>query len=245
VQRAGVRHVWLTFAGLESTHDALVGRPGAFAANIAALERCRTVGLETGANIIVSTRNTSEIGELAQRIRALGAERFVPTYVQGWTPLGDAYERIRPEPADLAGLPPAGLDVNWGYAEFWAEPEAYTEGALTRAAIQGRPPHEADESSKDDSMLGLLVDARLDVWTGELLAPPLQRVGNLRDQTPAALYQQLAGLARPPEPPADAELAERYGDGASQKVHMGRFSVRRKWVTAWRAEQAVGWLMRL
>jgi hypothetical protein len=108
------------------------------------------------------------------------------------------------------------------------------------AALQAPPTQPPDES-----MLGLLVDARLDVWIGELLAPPLRRVGNLRDETPMALYQKLVALDWPPRPPGDAELAERYGARAGRKVHMGGSSVRRKWLAAWRAEHGVPWLAQL
>jgi hypothetical protein len=59
----------------------------------------------------------------------------VPTCVACWSPSGALYEAIRPEPQDLAGLPLTGLDVNWGYTSFWAQSEAFTEGALTRATM--------------------------------------------------------------------------------------------------------------
>jgi hypothetical protein len=126
----GVRHVWSTFLGLEGTHDGLVGNDGAYAAIIAAMEHCATVGLGTGAKVVVSTRNLGESGELARRIRALGAQRFVPTYVQAWSHLGASYESIRPTADDLRGLPPDGLDVSWGYHWFWSNPETFTEGRL-------------------------------------------------------------------------------------------------------------------
>jgi hypothetical protein len=244
LQQAGVRHVWFTLLGLEPTHDALCNRPGAFGAIVSALERCAAVELATGVNIVVSTRNAREIGVLAERSRALGAERFVPSYVQGWTPLGAAYERIRPEPADLVALPPAGLDVTWGYREFWADPAAFTEGALTRAAMRAAPASTSQQPSEDqeERVLPLFVGANLDVLVGSLVAPPVQRVANLRHDTPEAVYRTLLGLAWPPRPPSDAELAERYGAAGRRQVHMGRFSVRRKWLAAWRAEHRLPWL---
>src|SRR5438309_7069087 len=101
---AGLRHVWFTVLGLQETHDNVCSRGGAFAAIMSALERCAAVGLETGVNIVVSTRNTREIGELGDRVRAFGAEQFVPTYVAAWSPSSSRYERIRPEPHELAGL---------------------------------------------------------------------------------------------------------------------------------------------
>ena len=50
-QRAGVRHVWFTLQGLEATHDALCGRPGAFAAIMAGLKRCAAVGLDAARHL--------------------------------------------------------------------------------------------------------------------------------------------------------------------------------------------------
>lgn len=243
VKRAGLRRVWFTVLGLEGPHDALCGRSGAFAAIMSALLRCSVVGLETGVNIVVSTRNTRQIGELGQRVRALGAEQFVPTYVACWSPSSTEYEAIRPEPEDLAGLPPAGLDVNWGYASFWAEPEAFTEGALTRAALNsvawlGAEPQE----ERHERELPLLVDAKLDVFVGSPAAPPVMLVANLRRDTPEGVYVKLMRLEWPPRSPSNAELAARYGDTGSREVHPDLISVRRKWVAAWRAEQRLPWL---
>jgi hypothetical protein len=245
LQRAGLRHVWFTLLGLEDTHDALCGRSGAFAAVFSTLERCASVGLQTGANIVVSTRNTHEIGELGKRVRALGAELFVPTYVACWTPSNAQYETIRPEPEDLAGLPPARRDVNWGYASFWAEPEAFTEGALTRVALTSVASRGAEsQEESNERELPVLVDANMDVFAGSPAAPPVMLVANLRRDTPEELYEKLVALDWPPPPPDDAELAARYGDADSRKVHPGLISVRRKWVAAWRVEQRLPWLAR-
>ena len=84
LQHAGLRHVWFTVFGLEQTHDDLCGRAGAFAAIMSGLKRCAAVGLQTGVNIVVSVRNAKEIGEIAEQVRALGAERSCrPTFRAG------------------------------------------------------------------------------------------------------------------------------------------------------------------
>ena len=243
VQRAGLRHVWFTLLGLEDTHDALCGRPGAFAAAFSALERCAAVGLDTGVNIVVSTRNTHEIGRLAARVRARRAQQFVPTYIAGWAPASARYEAIRPEPKDLAGLPPAGHDVNWGYAWFWADPASFTEGALTRAALNSLASTAAEpQDARHVRELPLLVDANLDVFAGSPAAPLLTLVANLRRDTAEEVSAKLVALEWPPRPPSDTELAARYGDPDSRKVHPDVISVRRKWIAAWRAEQRLTWL---
>jgi RNA polymerase sigma-70 factor (ECF subfamily) len=247
-REAGLRHVWFTFAGLRQTHDDLCQRPGAFDAIVAAMQRCREAGIETGANILVTTRNTREIAELATLVRSLGGERFVPTYPFCWW-VRPEHADLQPEPEDIVGLPPEGLDVNWGYQDFWSDPEAFTEAGLVRHAIKGGEGADADQD------LGASKRA-LDLWVSpnlELLIDtrPVasQRVANLEQDSPEQVYQALANLAWPPYPPSDADLAKRYGDPRSRKVFLGMWDfrsglshVRRKWLEAWRAERDIPWL---
>jgi RNA polymerase sigma-70 factor (ECF subfamily) len=243
-KEAGLQHVWFTLVGVEETHDALCGRPGAFAAVVAAMERCAAVGLETGANVVVSTRNAQQLADLSRLVRGLGAERYVPTYAQWWTPAGHAYEAIRPEPRHLAGLPPAGLDANWGYREFWQDPGAHTEAALVREAIEATParPVAPAHAPAEERTLSLIVGANLDVHAGEWWGHLRHGIANLRVDSPETIYQKLAALEPPPAPPSDAELARRYGDLNSRKVHTRLHSVRRKWLHAWRSEHQIPWL---
>ena len=243
-RKADLRHVWFTFAGLEKTHDELCQRPGAFAAIVTAMKRCREAGIETGANIIVSTRNTGEVRELAGLIRSLGAERFVPTYVCGWSRQWPAYEDIRPEPDDLVGLPPEGLDVNWGYRDFWGSPDTFTEGALTRSAAGASAPARPLPEEKKRTLC-IWVAPNLDVLIQS--APQqenaaTQQLANLRKNSPAHVHETLRSIPWPPDPPSDAELARRYGDTASQKVYMSPRPLRWKWLEAWRAENGIPWL---
>jgi RNA polymerase sigma-70 factor (ECF subfamily) len=236
MRAAGLRHVWFTFAGLEATHDDLCGRPGAFREVVMAMERCAAAGLETGANLIVSTRNVREIRALGSLVRSLRGERFVPTYVESWS-TSPIYEAIRPEPEDLAGLPPSGSDVNWGYHSFWADPAAHAEGALTRAARETAPAPDAPATEPGERSLSLLVTANLELQAGTWWEPPLRPVANLRDDAPEEVRRRLVALEPVPAPPPDAELAARYGDPDGRKVYMGVTGLRRKWLASWRAEQ--------
>ncbi|HEX2037065.1 MAG TPA: sigma factor-like helix-turn-helix DNA-binding protein [Chloroflexota bacterium] len=250
LQRAGLRHVWLTFAGLEATHDDLAGRPGAFAAAVRSLERARDVGLSKGANLIISTRSTGELAELTRLVysfrEAPAGPRGVSVYVPHWYAISPAYEALRPQPEDLAGLPPADLAHYWRQEAFWVDLEAHTEAALTRAAVAGgpgagrRPAGTAAggaEERTEARSLSLLVTARMELLVGQPYMPPMQRVANLRRDTPEQVYERLAALESPPAVPSDAELAERYGDLASRKVYMSLDGLRPKWVHAWRLEQ--------
>ncbi len=247
-REARLRHVWFTFAGLRETHDELCQRPGAFDAIVTAMERCREAGIETGANLIVTTRNTGEIGELATLVRSLGGERFVPTYPFClW--VQPEHADLQPEPEDLVGLRPEGLDVNWGYQDFWSDPEAFTEAAHVKRAVETTeeaPPQGKAADTKQ--RLHLWVSPCLDVLINDTRPLPTVRVGNLKEETPQQLYETLANIESP-APPSDADLAKRYGDSESRKLfygqldyHSGLYMVRQKWLEAWRAENDIPWL---
>jgi len=248
-REAGLRHVWFTFAGLEETHDDLCQRPGAFDAIVTAMKRCRDAGLETGANIIVTTRNTGEVKDLALLVRSLGGERFVPTYPFCWC-VRPEHADLQPEPEDLVGLPPEGLDANWGFQDFWSDPEAFTECAhvkrVAEATEETRPQDKAADAKR---RLHLCITPDLDVLMHDYRPVPTVRVGNLKDDSAQTLHETLANLAWPPYPPPDAELAKRYGDPNSRKVFLGMWDfrsglshVRQKWLEAWRAENDIPWL---
>jgi hypothetical protein len=240
---AGLRHVWFTVCGLEETHDALTGRPGAFAAIVSAMKRCRDVGIETGASIIVSKRNTREVRELAQLMRALGAERFMQLYPLPGLGEGPAADDSLLEPEDVLGLPPQGLDVEWGQEDFWADPAAFTEGALTRAAMQDQAQGAMGPSPEPRKRcLWPRVTADFEVLAPEAIERAMSvRIANLRDESPSQVYDRLAGIQWPPDPPSDQELARRYGDTTSRTLH-SMWSVRRKWLEAWRVENGIRWL---
>jgi len=242
-KEGGLRHVWFTFAGLQGTHDDLCERPGAFEAIVHAMKRCRDAGIETGANIVVSTRNTKEVRPLADVILSLGAERFIPTYVMVWDKAWPQYEAIRPEPEELAGLPPTGLDVNWGYSDFWADPGAFTEASLGSRAVEGASDRDTQAKESTARRLSLWVAPNLDLLLGDIHSlGAAEVVANLRDIRAAQLHELLLNVPWPSEPPSDAALAERYGDTTSRKVHMGFAWVRRKWLDHWRAEEGIPWL---
>jgi RNA polymerase sigma-70 factor (ECF subfamily) len=239
----GLRHVWFTLAGLRETHDDLCQRPGAFDAIVTAMARCREAGIETGANIIVSTRNTGEIAELATLARSLGAERFVPTYVLVWSTQWPEYEEIRPQPADLTDLPPEGPDVNWGKRDFWADPEAHTESALAQAALAETSRDGADSQPewRPEPPLGVTPELKVQAFSIHDDGPGVV-LCDLCHDSPEVIHERIAEAPVPPRLPSDRELAERYADTKSQQVHMGRVGVKVKWLEAWRAENDLPWL---
>jgi len=240
---AGLRHVWFTLCGLQETHDATAGRPGAFAAIITAMRRCRDAGIETGASIILSKRNTKQIRELAQLMRSLGAEKFMQLYPLPGLGNGPTAEDSLLEPGDVVGLPPRDLDIDWGQEDFWADPEAFTEGALTRAAMQDQgqsatPPLPQPRKRS----LWLRVNADLEVLAPEAIERGNSlRIADLREDSPSEVYGRLAKLPWPPDPPSDQELASRYGDTTGRTLH-SLWSLRRKWLDAWQIDNDIRWL---
>lgn len=79
----------------------------------------------------------------------------------------------------------------------------------------------------------------LDVHAGEWWGHLRRTVANLRTDSPETVYRKLAALDMPLAPPADADLARRYGDANSRKVHTRPGSLRRKWLHAWMTERRV------
>ncbi len=210
------------------------------------MERCREARIETGANIIVTTRNTGEIAELGLLVRSLGGERFVPTYPFCWW-VGPEHANLQPEPEDLVGLLPEGLDVNWGYRDFWSDPEAFTESALVGRAIESGDEEQASGSTK--RRLHLWVWPNRDLLVNDSRPVPTQRLANLNTDPPQKIYEALVNLEWPPDPPSEAEMARRYGNPKGRKVfygtpdyYNGLGTVRQKWLEAWRVDQGITWL---
>jgi hypothetical protein len=238
----GLRHIWLTFAGLERTHDALRGRTGAFAAAVRSLELAADVRVSPGANVIVSTRSVAEVGAVVDLVYSYRTNpespRGVSVYVPWWSPFSPRYERLRPKPEHLAAVPPDGSG-RLRPAEFWSDPESFTEGALTRQAIESDSADASDASESRESAgaalpgRGFLVNPRMDVLVRVADGPEVRRVANLREQSPERLYDTFASLAPAPVPPSDAELARRFGNRRSRALYRELAGLRRKWVHRW------------
>ncbi len=55
--KSGLRYVGISLDGIESRHDKLRGKQGAFAASLAAIDRCRSRGIKVGARFTVHALN--------------------------------------------------------------------------------------------------------------------------------------------------------------------------------------------
>jgi RNA polymerase sigma-70 factor, ECF subfamily len=242
-REAGMKYLWFTLAGHGVTHDDLCRRPGAFEAIRVAMARAKEAGFLGGANLIVSTRSAPEVQRMAETVLAgIGDDpnQFMPLYVDAWSRLNSGYEEVRPEPEQVQGLPPATPPLNWGYPAFWADPAAWTEGALTRAARAGDEQWERKLRTPTPRTLALWVLPNFDLCVWDVAQPhPGRRLANLRADSPAQVHEALAALPSPPPSPSYRELAARYGGSDSRKLYMvqGEWNqLLHKWLAQWRGE---------
>ena len=59
--QSGLRYVGISLDGIESRHDQLRGQQGAFAASLAAIDRCRSRGIKVGARFTVHALNWRDL----------------------------------------------------------------------------------------------------------------------------------------------------------------------------------------
>lgn len=101
--QAGVAGVIMNWYGQERTHDEFVGRPGAFAGQMAALRRLMETNLELGARLILHRGSAPDLPSLRDRLLNMGPK---PPTVEIALPesAGRAAEpRLRARPEDLTG----------------------------------------------------------------------------------------------------------------------------------------------
>jgi RNA polymerase sigma-70 factor (ECF subfamily) len=238
----GVRHMWFTLAGMERTHDELCRRPGAFRAVVTAWDRVRAVGIDFGGNVIASTRNAGELRDISRLYRAHGSGKHVVTYVAGWMWCYQEYEDIRPKLEDLAGVTPEGIDAVWLNEDFWGSPSAFTEAALIRRVMDGEAPErEMPRGEERKHSLIIWIYPNFDILLYDPCVPRV-KVANIKEDTPEQVYEKLANLAWPLDPPPLKELAELYGDKESRKVYNSFWGVGMKWLDAWQQENGVKWV---
>jgi radical SAM protein with 4Fe4S-binding SPASM domain len=87
---ARMRHVSVSVDGLEATHDRLRGRPGSFAAALAALGHVRDAGILVGCNTQLNRLTAPDIPRLYRRLRDAGIGAW---QLQLTVPSGHAADR--------------------------------------------------------------------------------------------------------------------------------------------------------
>lgn len=242
---AGTTVGWVAFHGMDSEHDRMVGRHGAFQETCVGVERMRTTGLQVGSNIFVTSRNASQIPELMTKLSALRVRE------ESWEPAGfephhrlRRYEQIRVSPAELAPFAPEIQRRSLFYKEQWASLEQWTEGAWVRRALDGEWPTYPDDA---DERVRLVCRQTFDIHFGRAGLHG-ERFGNLRaDGVDTTMERALVARGRsldelwfdPKRMPSVGELALRSGKAEGTGLHFDGDSMRYLWLDRIRPELSV------
>jgi hypothetical protein len=233
----GTRHLWLAFHGTGEVHDRQVNQRGAWAATCQAAERARAAGLSVGCNVFLTTASLPQLDELTVTVERLADARAcfeTASYLP--TPRSRHNERLRlalPALAPIAArLAELANPVNTCQ---WTGLEARTEAAYVRQALAGDWPAIPDPAPGE---LALVCRPNLDVYSG-LAGLHRTRHGNLRTDGIATVLTRALARGREPDDvlwfgprphPGPAELAARYGDATSLRVHPWPESMRYLWL---------------
>jgi hypothetical protein len=241
----GTTVVWPAAHGRGETHDRMVHRTGAYAETLLGIDRMRAVGMEVGCTIFLTRENVAEFDALIAELLAHGVTQFA-VGVASYRPTARSrrYEALRPTLADLRPLLERvqALPGPFFHCEEWLNLAARTEAAYVRQALDGAWPV-SPEAHWDG--LHLVCRPNLDLYWG-VAGRYRRRYGNLRRADAQAVVRTaVSGGGERSEDtlwfdldpiPELRELAERHGDPAGERVHLGEESMRRLWLD--RAQQA-------
>jgi hypothetical protein len=236
--------LWFAFHGIDEIHDRAVMRQGAYRESLRAVELTREVGMETGCNLFITKENVGQFDHLVADLQHAGMQEIIPC-LYAFTPnaRGRHSESLRPEwrdveqlPEKLETLPEASL-----WRRFWHElPQMHTESWYVEQAVAGTWPDEEmkryEEAYRD--MVCLVCRPNLDVSYG-FAGQYTRHYGNLRrDGVDEVLSRAMAAgtfsydevwFGERQVMPID-ELATRFGDVRSQRIHPSSFSIRDWWI---------------
>lgn len=232
----GSRTLWFAFHGADEIHDHAVMHAGAYQKSLRAIERTREVGMRAGCNLFLTKENVHQFDQLIADLQRAGIQEIdMSLYNFTANARGRHTEALRPEWQDVQPLIEK-LDMipeTQLWHRFWQEvPHKYTEGWFVKQALQGTWPAESEYRA-----LYLVCRPNLDVYRG-VSGQYNKRYGNLRnDGVDEVLGRAIADGAYPRDEiwftkeqlrPV-RELAVRYGNGKSQRIHSSPASLRHWW----------------
>ncbi len=106
IAEAGFEYVGISLDGLHDTHDRFRRKAGAFAASLAALRRCRDLGIKVGVRFTLTQDNAADLPGLLGQVEAEGIDRFYLSHLN-YAGRGnvnrkrDAHFRVTREALDL------------------------------------------------------------------------------------------------------------------------------------------------
>ncbi|MEO8954763.1 MAG: radical SAM protein [Ktedonobacteraceae bacterium] len=236
--------LWFAFHGADEIHDRAVMRPGAYRESLRAVELTREVGMQTGCNLFLTKENIRQFDQLCADLQHVGMQEIIPQ-VYGFTPnaRGRHSEPLRLEWRDVEPLIEA-LDVipeTCLWRRFWHElPQKHTESWYVQQALAGSWPDDDRKSYEEAyrNMVSLVCRPNLDVCYG-FAGQYTRQYGNLhQDGVDEVLSRAMAAgpfsydeiWFRGEQVPPVRELATRFGDAQSQRIHYDSFSIRDWWV---------------
>lgn len=235
----GTDTLWFAFHGADEVHDRAVLRRGAYRESLRAIERTRQTEMRAGCNLFVTNENVHQFDQIIADLQQGGIQEIIPC-LYGFVPnaRGRHSEPLRPDWRDVQPLI-AKLDAvpeTAFWRRFWYEmPEKHTESWYVRQALAGSWPEEQEPGSS----IPVVCRPDLDVFRG-LPGLYIKRYGNLRsDGVDEILDRAVADGTSSDDQlrfPAELlllnvhELAARFGDAHSQRIHMHPGSLRYWWL---------------
>lgn len=236
--------LWFAFHGADEVHDRAVMRKGAYRESLRAVELTREADMKSGCNLFITKENIQQFDRLVADLQHAGMQEIIPQ-VYGFTPnaRGRHTEPLRPEWRDVEPLVEKldAIPETCFWRPFWRElPHKHTESWYVEQALAGTWSDEPDPARPD--AISLVCRPNLDVYRGNA-GQYTRRYGNLRlDGVDEVLSRAVADgpscyneIWFPGEhvPPVQ-ELATRFGNGQSQRIHCDSYSIRDWWMDSGR-----------
>ena len=233
----GTSKLWFAFHGADEIHDRAVVREGAYRESLHAIELAREAGMRAGCNLFLTTENIHQFDQMVAELRHAGVQEIAPE-IYSFLPnvRGHHSEPLRPEWQDVEPIVEKldSISETALWRGFWHElPDKHTESWYIRQALEGTWPEEPTYR-----LISLVCRPNLDIYRG-VAGQYLKRYGNLhrdgvdyvlsRAVTDGALSDNEIWLTSEQMLPIQ-ELATRFGNPHSQRIHMHAASIHRWWL---------------
>jgi hypothetical protein len=233
----GTSTLWFAFHGANEIHDQAVLRKGAYQESLHAVELAREAEMKAGCNLFLTKENIAQFDQIITDLQSVGIQQIIPE-IYSFVPnaRGRHSEPLRPEWTDVEPLVEKldAIPETAFWRRFWYElPDKHTESWYVRQASEGSWPTEPTYR-----LISLVCRPNLDVYRG-LAGLYTRRYGNLRDDG----VDRVLSRAVADSPSSEDELwftpdqllpvqqlAARFGEPHSQRIHMHAVSIRRWWL---------------
>ena len=240
IGRIGTKTLWFTFHGIDTVHDRVVNRKGAYQEVCLAVARAHEAGFRCGCNVFVTKENLAQFELLVQSLHDMEIDEM------GWeiaryhpTQRRRKSEVSRPELADFGKFAPAVAELSVFWREKWRNLPEYTEAAYVAQALQSQDSDaQVWQFLPSADPIGLVCRGNLDVYSGR--AGYYERFhGNLcRDGVEVVFQSALErGAVSDDAPyfstealPTVQDLAAKVGDAQGGRIYFSALEMRQRWL---------------